>query len=126
MIIVFDCPGCGHTLRMKEQYGGQRGRCPNCQGAITVPAIETEAGMDLLPLEGATPSAPAPPANAPAPSFSLGSRLPSAGPGPAACRHSVVTAISAWLLWKNHVLSPRRPIALLHRPPLRSRPVGTA
>ena len=68
---------------MKEEYGGQRGRCPNCQGAITVPAIETEAGMDLLPLEGAMPAAPAPPSNAPVPSFSLGLRLPPAGPAPA-------------------------------------------
>jgi DNA-directed RNA polymerase subunit RPC12/RpoP len=83
MIIVFNCPGCGNTLRMKEQYGGQRGRCPHCQGAIMVPAIETEAGMDLLPLEGPAPSPPSPTPTAP--SFSLGSRLPPSGttsPGP--------------------------------------------
>ena len=74
MIIVFNCPTCGATLRMKEQYGGQRGRCPQCQGAITVPAIESEAGMDLLPMEGGAPGAP-PPSQTPSAPFSLGSRF---------------------------------------------------
>ena len=83
MIIVFNCPGCGAILRMKEQYGGQRGRCPHCQGAITVPAIETDAGMDLLPLEGGPggPSAgngPATPPQMPPSAFSLASRFPAA------------------------------------------------
>ena len=79
MNIVFNCPGCGAILRMKEEYGGERGRCPHCQGAITVPAIESDAGMDLLPLEQGSGDGPAtpglnPPAPAPA-SFSLNSRF---------------------------------------------------
>jgi len=69
MIIVFNCPHCAAILRMKEQYGGQRGRCPQCQGAITVPAIETDAGMDLMPLDPAAavpgPTDMTPPAAAP-------------------------------------------------------------
>jgi hypothetical protein len=77
MIIVFNCPHCEAILRMKEQYGGQRGRCPQCQGAITVPAIETDAGMDLMPLEPTAPTPataePAPPAAAPL--FSIESRF---------------------------------------------------
>jgi len=65
MIIVFNCPGCGAILRMKEQYGGQRGRCPHCSGAITVPAVASDDGMDLLPLDGNGSSpAPTPPAHA--------------------------------------------------------------
>src|SRR5664279_1223954 len=79
MIIVFNCPHCAAILRMKDQYGGQRGRCPQCQGEITVPAIETDAGMDLMPLEPVAPAPaaasaePAPPAAAPL--FSIESRF---------------------------------------------------
>jgi len=83
MIIVFNCPHCAAILRMKEQYGGQRGRCPHCQGAITVPAIETEAGMDLIPLDGGAPaSSPAATETPPSAStslFSIESRLRSLG-----------------------------------------------
>ncbi len=77
MNIVFNCPGCGAILRMKEEYGGKRGRCPHCQGAITVPAIESDAGMDLLPLEEGSGDGPAT-AHGPAPAagnFSLNSRF---------------------------------------------------
>ncbi|HVU89119.1 MAG TPA: hypothetical protein VHD36_17475 [Pirellulales bacterium] len=79
MNIVFNCPGCGAILRMKEEYGGRRGRCPHCQGAITVPAIESDAGMDLLPLEGnsgesSTPQSGAAPAQTFG-NFSAGSRF---------------------------------------------------
>src|ERR1700726_171114 len=80
MIIVFNCQSCGAILRMKEQYGGQRGRCPHCQGAITVPAIATDEGMDLMPLDESATAAPPvqgtanspPPPQAPAAGFSLG------------------------------------------------------
>jgi hypothetical protein len=78
MIIVFNCPHCAAILRMKEQYGGQRGRCPQCQGAITVPAIETDAGMDLMPLDPAASASTAPtvaPAAESAPLLSIESRL---------------------------------------------------
>jgi phage FluMu protein Com len=81
MNIVFNCPGCGAILRMKEEYGGRRGRCPHCQGAITVPAIETDAGMDLLPLEegaddkGGSSSAATSPSQTPASSYSTPSRF---------------------------------------------------
>ena len=72
MNIVFNCPGCGAILRMKEEYGGRRGRCPHCQGAITVPAIESDAGMDLLPLEGASGDTSAPHGSSSPPAQSLG------------------------------------------------------
>jgi C4-type Zn-finger protein len=34
------CPGCGATLRLRDDLAGKRVKCPKCQGVLTVPAAE--------------------------------------------------------------------------------------
>jgi len=41
MNIPIQCPGCGQTLQIPEQYAGQTGKCQHCGGAITVPTPAT-------------------------------------------------------------------------------------
>lgn len=41
MNIPIQCPGCGQTLQIPEQFAGQTGKCQHCGGAITVPTPAT-------------------------------------------------------------------------------------
>lgn len=38
-MIELTCPHCASSLKIEEQYAGQRGRCNKCGGAISVPAL---------------------------------------------------------------------------------------
>ncbi len=38
MSISVRCTSCGRGFALRDQYGGKRVRCPNCQGLIEVPA----------------------------------------------------------------------------------------
>ena len=39
----FPCPKCGKTiLNVPESYSGQRGRCLNCKGLVTIPTMVVE------------------------------------------------------------------------------------
>lgn len=39
----FPCPKCGKTiLNVPESYAGQRGRCLNCKGLVTIPTMVVE------------------------------------------------------------------------------------
>jgi hypothetical protein len=40
MSVRVTCPGCGASLKFKDKYAGQRGVCPECRGALDVPALE--------------------------------------------------------------------------------------
>lgn len=42
MAIQVECP-CGRTLRLKNEFAGERIRCPDCDGTIDVPAIAPQA-----------------------------------------------------------------------------------
>jgi hypothetical protein len=37
-MIRFTCPHCQHQMNAKDDQAGKTGRCPKCQGAVTVPA----------------------------------------------------------------------------------------
>jgi hypothetical protein len=52
MPITVTCPNCHRTFRVGDQHAGRRGRCPDCQGVVTVPDEEL-AQLDLLPDEPA-------------------------------------------------------------------------
>jgi predicted Ser/Thr protein kinase len=55
-MIAFDCPGCGHTLRVKDELAGKKGKCPRCGAGVRVPGAGASAGDDAtLP-----PSQPGP------------------------------------------------------------------
>lgn len=41
MAIHFHCPSCQAPLKLKDQYAGRRGTCPQCHATIVVPAIAT-------------------------------------------------------------------------------------
>ena len=36
-MIVFECPECGHGLKIKHEWAGKSGRCPHCRKKITFP-----------------------------------------------------------------------------------------
>jgi len=35
--VKFNCPSCGRTLNVKDEYAGKKARCPGCKEALTVP-----------------------------------------------------------------------------------------
>ncbi|HEY4313428.1 MAG TPA: hypothetical protein VGN12_28515 [Pirellulales bacterium] len=45
MAIQFSCPSCQATLRLKDQYAGRQGQCPQCQAKITVPQVAANSGV---------------------------------------------------------------------------------
>mgnify|MGYP005866373037 CR=1 FL=1 len=38
MSIYFKCPSCGTALEAPQYLAGKAGKCPYCEGAVTVPA----------------------------------------------------------------------------------------
>jgi hypothetical protein len=36
--LMFACPGCGHSLKVKAELAGKKGKCPKCGGVVPVPA----------------------------------------------------------------------------------------
>ncbi len=43
MPIKFECSDCGETLKVKEEYGGRKIKCPHCTAVIRVPADNEES-----------------------------------------------------------------------------------
>jgi hypothetical protein len=56
-MIVFNCPSCGTSIRVKAAFGGKKGKCPRCDGVLQVPSESVGAhSPDEL---SATPAAQA-------------------------------------------------------------------
>ena len=76
MTVTFPCPGCGKTLRVREEMAGRRGKCPKCGAVFGIPA----EGPAPVPTSGAdgrasgdVPDArPRPVADVPAPTAPTG------------------------------------------------------
>ena len=58
MKIRFECPDCGSVLKIRAEKAGQRGKCPKCKSAFTIPealndekSLLTEADLIDMPLE---------------------------------------------------------------------------
>lgn len=69
MGILVQCAHCGHSLNLKVEFAGKKGRCPKCRGVVDVPRAN---------------EAPRPGGSAPAPEVALAGRpRPSAGQRPA-------------------------------------------
>lgn len=48
MAIPVTCPGCGAKFRVKSEFGGKQGKCPNCAHLCEVPAaVELAPGANL-------------------------------------------------------------------------------
>lgn len=47
--IEMNCPHCGHQLRIKRKYEGQKGACKHCKGTILVPVQEEPAPSPEVP-----------------------------------------------------------------------------
>ena len=45
MAIRIDCPHCGGTLQVKDEYAGRKGKCPKCQKPIEVPGLAAAVGV---------------------------------------------------------------------------------
>ena len=43
MPISVTCPECKHTLKVKDELAGKRGKCPKCQATIAIPAATPPA-----------------------------------------------------------------------------------
>jgi hypothetical protein len=50
MSIAFEC-SCGKKMSAKEEFGGRRLRCPDCQRVVTIP--KTAGGMTSMPVNPA-------------------------------------------------------------------------
>lgn len=37
-MIRFECEHCRRPVRVDDAHGGKRGRCPHCQGVVSIPA----------------------------------------------------------------------------------------
>ena len=51
MRIEFQCPQCHRRFRVPEKYAGKRVKCPNCGGAIGMPAAGRPSAEEPLPAE---------------------------------------------------------------------------
>lgn len=40
-MIAFNCPGCGKSFCVKDEFAGRKTRCPKCRTRFVVPATET-------------------------------------------------------------------------------------
>lgn len=45
-MIDFECPHCGKTISVTEQYIGHKGRCTHCQGVFMIALLEPGGGED--------------------------------------------------------------------------------
>jgi biopolymer transport protein ExbB/TolQ/phage FluMu protein Com len=43
MYLKFPCTSCGKTLKVSEEYFGQKARCPHCKNTVSIPLPETES-----------------------------------------------------------------------------------
>lgn len=48
-MISFACPGCGHSLSVKQELSGKRGRCPKCKQSVSVPSAVSAAAITDVP-----------------------------------------------------------------------------
>lgn len=60
MSIPITCPGCGKSLRVKDEWAGKRAKCPGCGGAIPIPmprpARAQEEAEEIITPAAYTPS----------------------------------------------------------------------
>jgi LSD1 subclass zinc finger protein len=60
-MIQFSCFQCRHTLRLKDELGGKKIRCPKCQAVLGVPnppaAVSSGSGARAAPTDDITPYA---------------------------------------------------------------------
>lgn len=58
-MIQFSCFKCRHTLRLKDELGGKKVRCPKCQAVLGVPnppaAVSSGSGVKADPTDDLTP-----------------------------------------------------------------------
>lgn len=59
MSVPVTCPACGARFRVKDEFSGKQGRCPQCHNVFTVPhAVAPVADFTELPQASAPPGAP--------------------------------------------------------------------
>jgi anti-anti-sigma factor len=88
MSIEVTCPN-GHVLRVKREFAGRSGLCPNCQARIDVPKAAPVSEDDLLTVLGPPRPVPRPAASGgpPAPHHLADTQVASAQPTRAAHAH---------------------------------------
>ena len=56
-VIAFNCPECGHWIKVAGEHAGKRGRCKKCDSIITIPSEVHDEELsrrttDYRPYEG--------------------------------------------------------------------------
>lgn len=72
MAIQFQCPHCDKALKVRDELGGKRGKCPNCSQIVQVPrpqptVAEQQVPPAVAPTASSPPQAVAPPIAQPVP-----------------------------------------------------------
>jgi Zn-dependent protease with chaperone function len=83
--ITITCSQCQHTLSVKDEYAGKRGKCPKCQTVVSIPAPATAAA-------GRSAAAPPPPPLPLAPPVARPTPPPVARPTPPPVATSAASA----------------------------------
>ncbi len=66
MSITVTCDACSHTLKVKDELAGKRGKCPKCQATIVIPALSAVTGTTttrVIPPKPALPPSDTKPTN---------------------------------------------------------------
>ena len=53
MAIPVTCPKCTHTLKVRDELAGGRGRCPKCNSPVLIPLAPTAATAPPEPVRSA-------------------------------------------------------------------------
>ncbi len=62
-MITFDCDTCGHSVRVKDEFAGRKGKCPKCGAVLQIPGDAPEP--EPVTAESASEATPvAPPVRA--------------------------------------------------------------
>ncbi len=60
-MIEFHCARCGKKLRVRDDTGGKRGKCPQCGAVLDVPQLDQVIPLAETPVISQAPPAPASP-----------------------------------------------------------------
>lgn len=58
MAIRFECPHCGRSIKVPDEFAGKRGKCPHCKQVVIAPAPKEPEPLAPREVGGAAPRVP--------------------------------------------------------------------